>query len=579
MLKSLTLQNFRGYADHHIDFKDISIVVGMNNAGKSTIVDALRILSLTTQKFRTQNFIEAPEWTGRQGILGISPSVQTLNIDFRAIFNHYGDPPGLLQAEFVNGTRLDIFIGPGQIFALIFTPRGTLVANRRLAADTDIPSIAILPQIGPVSEEENLLLRETVNRNIYSSRFSSQFRNQIYFNADCFDSFKELVESTWNRTQIAELVLAEDRRLHLNIRNEDFTGEVSFMGHGLQMWLQTMWFISRFPQQSTLILDEPDVYMHPDLQRKMCRMLFRPDRPYSQVLVTTHSVEIMAEIEPGNLLILDRKLQKSRYADAIASPQALLDSLGSVHNIHLARLNNARRFLVVEGKDAKLLDCMHRRLFDDSGMSLDAIPSIETGGWGGWGNAIGAHESIAENSGGTVSTYVIFDSDYHTPEEISERYSQAAKYKMNLHIWERKEIENYLLNGTTIARLIRKRVTEKRKSEVTDKVVLTKLNELVASIENDTLDQIAADNFRRFKGDVSTANKYARGQIEEIKKSKLGLIGIVSGKKVISLMSGWAKEKFDVSFGALAVAREFYVNEIPDELKAVLSSIEKGTQF
>ena len=44
--------------------------------------------------------------------------------------------------------------------------------------------------------------------------------------------------------------------LFLHVRNEEFVGEVAKMGHGLQMWLQTMWFLTRARDASTLILDE-----------------------------------------------------------------------------------------------------------------------------------------------------------------------------------------------------------------------------------------------------------------------------------------------------------------------------------
>src|SRR5574340_628860 len=158
MLRSLHLNNFRGFSDHRVDFKDISVIVGMNNAGKSTIVDALRILSITTQRFRSLRFMEPPDWTGlRPEMWGIAPSLQNININFRTIFNQYGNPPGLISAEFFNGTRLGIYIGPEQIFALIYTPTGRLVVNGWLARDTDIPGIAILPQIGPVQDSEQVL--------------------------------------------------------------------------------------------------------------------------------------------------------------------------------------------------------------------------------------------------------------------------------------------------------------------------------------------------------------------------------------------------------------------------------------
>lgn len=583
MLRSLHLTNFRGFSDHSVDFKDISVIVGMNNAGKSTIVDALRILSITTQRFRSLQFLDPPGWTGLdRGELGISPSLQNIHINFHTIFNHYGDPPGLVAAEFTNGTRLKIFIGPEQIFALIYSPTGRLVVNRWLARDTDIPGIAILPQIGPVQEIEQILSPETVRRNIFSSRFSAQFRNQIYYNRDCYRAFTALVESTWSKVQVADFRDIRNgiqRELYLDVRNDDFTGELFVMGHGLQMWMQTMWFISRFPGQSTLILDEPDVYMHPDLQRKMCKFLFGGRRKYPQVIVTTHSVEIMAEVDAGQILILDRKQNRSIYADNLPSPQIVLDNIGSVHNVYLARLNWSRRFLVVEGGDLRILGVLHRILFPDSDLSLDAVPQMRTGGWGGWGIAVGAQQSISNSSGGTVKCYVIFDSDYHTEQEVQERYEQATKYNMNLHIWRQKEIENYLVNADTICRLIRKRIAQRQRDELAVEQVADRLKKIITEMKDEVQDQIASENHKKLRLDVSTANRLARERIATAVKSRDGLASLVSGKKVISTISAWTNENFNVSFNALAIAKEMYVNDMPDEMKVLLTAIEYGNKI
>ena len=47
MIKELRLENFRGFDDHRIPFNPRTIVVvGKNNAGKSTIVEALRLVAL-----------------------------------------------------------------------------------------------------------------------------------------------------------------------------------------------------------------------------------------------------------------------------------------------------------------------------------------------------------------------------------------------------------------------------------------------------------------------------------------------------------------------------------------------------
>ena len=35
MIKRLKIENYRGYLEHEIEFRDLSIVVGKNNAGKT----------------------------------------------------------------------------------------------------------------------------------------------------------------------------------------------------------------------------------------------------------------------------------------------------------------------------------------------------------------------------------------------------------------------------------------------------------------------------------------------------------------------------------------------------------------
>ena len=55
------------------------------------------------------------------------------------------------------------------------------------------------------------------------------------------------------------------------IEADRFTSEIGYMGSGLQMWLQIIWFICKSAESETVILDEPDVYMHPDLQRSLVK--------------------------------------------------------------------------------------------------------------------------------------------------------------------------------------------------------------------------------------------------------------------------------------------------------------------
>ena len=50
MLKFLHLEDYRCFKDTKLEFKDLTIAVGKNNAGKSTIIEALRIISYALSK-------------------------------------------------------------------------------------------------------------------------------------------------------------------------------------------------------------------------------------------------------------------------------------------------------------------------------------------------------------------------------------------------------------------------------------------------------------------------------------------------------------------------------------------------
>lgn len=60
---------------------------------------------------------------------------------------------------------------------------------------------------------------------------------------------------------------------------------------------------------SLLVIDEPDIYLHSDLQRQLLSILYDlgPD-----VLIATHSTEIITEAEAGDLLVVNKKARSAK---------------------------------------------------------------------------------------------------------------------------------------------------------------------------------------------------------------------------------------------------------------------------
>ena len=76
------------------------------------------------------------------------------------------------------------------------------------------------------------------------------------------------------------------------------------------------------------------------------------------------------------------------------------------------------------------------------------------GGWSGWPYAVGSAMLLRNAGGEEIVTYCFLDSDYHTPSQTKKRKAEARAKRVQLHIWKRKEIENYLVNSNLIHRVI-----------------------------------------------------------------------------------------------------------------------------
>jgi AAA15 family ATPase/GTPase len=61
MLIALKLLNFRCFREHEFHFGMINVCVGSNNAGKSTLAEALRIVALATARIKTAVFRPPPD--------------------------------------------------------------------------------------------------------------------------------------------------------------------------------------------------------------------------------------------------------------------------------------------------------------------------------------------------------------------------------------------------------------------------------------------------------------------------------------------------------------------------------------
>ena len=70
--------------------RPFSLLIGKNSAGKSTLIESLRLLSLITMRLKRPVFERAPEWTGlERSVFGIRISLTDSEIDLSFIGHEY----------------------------------------------------------------------------------------------------------------------------------------------------------------------------------------------------------------------------------------------------------------------------------------------------------------------------------------------------------------------------------------------------------------------------------------------------------------------------------------------------------
>lgn len=570
MLVKVEFENYRCFKKSSLDLRNIAIIVGKNNAGKSTIVEALRLIAAAGKKSKTAIYKTPPKSLGLALINnGFSIDSSKLKIDLHSVVHFYDeDNCAKITAHFQDGSKISIYLNTADVFAVIITPDGSIISRKAQARQLTIDKIDILPQIGLIKEKEKLLTEDTVKSDKDTYLSSRHFRNELLlFRDEYFEDFKSIAEMTWPGLRILEFKYArnEDEYISLFVQDDGFPAEIGLMGSGLQMWLQIIWFIARCAESETIILDEPDVYMHPDMQRKILDIV---QNKYQQVIIATHSVEIISAVDAKNIVTIDKSAKKMKYANNSKAVQQIIDGIGSVHNLALVRLANSKKCLFVEGKDMKILSKLRDKLNIHTQQPIDTLPCIPLGGASKLSEAFGASKLFYEETQGSVQCFCILDRDYFPDEYVDEQMKAAQAAHLNLHIWKKKEIENYLLIPKAVFRIVDKQQSDYYLFlEKFDALISTQRDEIILQFAN----QLQIQDGK--KKDLGSYYKEASIAVNASWNNLDEKLSIISGKSAISLINGWVRSEYHKHCSQAKIISAILPDEIDAEMVAVLKDI------
>lgn len=328
-IKRIVYKGYKALRDFEIDLRGMNVFTGSNNAGKSTALSALRLLgrAITTAGRRNPERISTPD--------GIRPGyhVKTTNIEI-SVENVHTD---LIEQDssvtfyYQNDESLVLWFPPdGGCFLYVAAESESQPRTASTFRRAFNPRILQVPVLGPLEYGEPLLLKETVQAGVMTHRACRHFRNFWYHFPEDFDRFASLLESTWPGMTVTppELNFAgRGSELHMFCEENRRSRELYWAGFGFQIWCQLLTHICRAESGDLLLVDEPETYLHPQIQSKLPGILRQTG---AQVVLATHSASIIMAAAGQDILIIDkRKSQAIRQTDqavALAAQLGLLES-------------------------------------------------------------------------------------------------------------------------------------------------------------------------------------------------------------------------------------------------------------
>jgi len=515
---------------------------------------------------------------------GYQISLDDLPIATENVFTNYvDDEPAVVEFIISNGNKLNIIFPHVNRCCMVCETKG-----RQIKTPTDFKkaygvSVGFVPVLGPVEHDEPLFKKDAARLALLTHRASRNFRNIWHHYPEGFDDFRELIKSSWPGMDIhkPEVILRPDKQyLNMFCPEERILREIFWAGFGFQVWCQMLTFLVKAKNETVIVIDEPDIYLHSDLQRQLLHILktIGPD-----IIMATHSTEIISEADRDDLLIINKKNTSAKRIKNPSQVVGVFEVLGSNLNPTLTQLAKTRKVVFVEGKDFIMLSQFARKLGRNQIANRSDFAVIPVEGY----NPKRVNEfakGMEFTLGTAIKKAVIFDRDYRSESEIIDVKKELSEYCSVAWVHNRKEVENYLFECAPLERAIVKRIddynirTGKRISYSDD--VNTMLLEITEETKESVRSQYLArraivDKIKTPSLDESTIYGNILREFDNKWATLQGRIEIMPGKEVLSAINRYIQEKYKVSVSSNNIIDAFRREEIHEDISDLIELLEE----
>lgn len=456
MINTVRIRGFKRFEDVEFRLPGHVVLVGPNNTGKTTVLQAIASWALALRRWRELNDFNARQGYAKAPIARHAFSAVPLrSFDFLWKDRRYRERIEI-ELRHNAGWSVTMEFIPDSTEQIYVRPKADASAETLRSLD---PQTVFVPSMTGLGIDEPLYHLPKIEQLLGLGRPGEVLRN-LLAEASRNEVAWERIQSSIEKLFGYEILPPETGGAHI-IAEYRVAGaehprfDIASAGSGFQQVLMLLAFLYTRPS-AILLLDEPDAHLHVILQDAIYHELrTAAAQQRSQLIIATHSEVVINSAEPRELYAL---LDEPRRIADIADRSRLISSLRALSNADVMQVCNARGILYVEGfTDISILRAWAARL----GHCADRLLSTEVM----WKPTVFQSQEGQPRTKGIkaedhfdalrlvrddLSGLVLIDGDAHSGIQDSA-ITGAGLQRLR---WRRYEIESYLLHPDSLARFV-----------------------------------------------------------------------------------------------------------------------------
>jgi hypothetical protein len=585
-VRRLQISNFKSFPSYDMEFADFNVLVGTNNCGKSSLLQAVQApfefladilksvddvlepglsrTAIETSFFRVSDIQEI--WTNRK---------------YRGPGSH--SRPVSFGMELSNGFRckfaLNLYYRQAHVEITECDPHITAAEVEQLISKRPI----LIPGfVGLLTREE---FRTPARRNqiITDGRHTEVLRNVLLElknqHPDRFSALNSAVEQYFGvKLSNIDFAPETDQFITADYNQEGAQLDLVTAGSGFLQILQLLTFFY-FVNPHIVLLDEPDAHLHSSLQRSLMELLQEIGKKQAiQFIIATHSKEIINHAQPESIVAVSNAQERAQRLSSYTSVLETLRGIGAIDNVDVALLVKNKRCLFVE--DSMQSEVLKRfsRLMGKQIFEGDSQLVVVVRGGVTVTRYYDDLPVLRQFLGTDIKSISVIDGDYATEDMKKEMEAESKDRGVDLHVLWKSEIENYLLNIGLLTRLGNIRSSARGGPKISSSEMESIFEQALEQVKPATADLFSQQisNWSKWKGSpiaIPTANAQARDYVEAHWSTMEGRLSICPGKDVLSKVNSALQSKYGISVSFPSLLSEIATGEVDDELRKLLDRI------